>query len=143
MHWLTLDADFSFSHSRFRDNVAGEGNHVPNAVETVVATGATFHRVFKGFYGGPRLRYLGPRALNEDNTQRSGSTILLSAMLGYEVNKSLRIQAEIFNMLNRKDDAITYFYTSRLPGEANKGADDFHFHPVEPVSFRIGFVMNY
>ncbi|HNP52643.1 MAG TPA: TonB-dependent receptor, partial [Nitrosomonas nitrosa] len=143
VHWLTLDADFSFSHSRFRDNVAGEGNHVPNAVETVVATGATFHKVFKGFYGGPRLRYLGPRALNEDNTQRSDSTVLLSAMLGYEVNKSLRIQAEIFNMLNRKDDAITYFYTSRLPGEANKGVNDFHFHPVEPVSFRIGFVMNY
>ncbi len=143
VHWLTLDADFSFSHSRFRDTVIGEGNHVPNAVETVIATGATFHDVFGGFYGGPRLRYLGPRALNEDNSRRSDGTILLSAMLGYEISRSLRIQAEVFNMLNRKDDAITYFYTSRLPGESAAGVDDFHFHPVEPVSFRIGFILNY
>ena len=143
VHWLTLDADFSFSHSRFRNTVAGEGNYVPNAVETVVATGATFHDVFGGFYGGPRLRYLGPRALNEDNSSRSDGTILLSAMLGYEVSRSLRIQAEVFNMLNRKDDAITYFYTSRLPGESLAGVNDFHFHPVEPVSFRIGFILNY
>lgn len=143
VHWLTLDADFSFSHSRFRNTVAGEGNYVPNAVETVIATGATFHDVFGGFYGGPRLRYLGPRALNEDNSSRSNGTILLSAMLGYEISRSLRIQAEVFNMLNRKDDAITYFYTSRLPGESLAGVDDFHFHPVEPVSFRIGFILNY
>lgn len=143
VHWLTLDADFSFSHSRFRNTVAGEGNYVPNAVETVIATGATFHDVFGGFYGGPRLRYLGPRALNEDNSSRSDGTILLSAMLGYEVSRSLRIQAEVFNMLNRKDDAITYFYTSRLPGESLAGVNDFHLHPVEPVSFRIGFILNY
>jgi hypothetical protein len=143
VHWLTLDADFSFSHSRFRNTVAGEGNYVPNAVETVIATGATFHDVFGGFYGGPRLRYLGPRALNEDNSSRSDGTILLSAMLGYEVSRSLRIQAEVFNMLNRKDDAITYFYTSRLPGESLAGVNDFHFHPVEPVSFRVGFILKY
>lgn len=117
-------------------------NYVPNAVETVIATGATFHDVFGGFYGGPRLRYLGPRALNEDNSSRSDGTILLSAMLGYEVSRSLRIQAEVFNMLNRKDDAITYFYTSRLPGESLAGVNDFHFHPVEPVSFRVGFILN-
>ncbi len=143
VHWLTFDADFSFSHSRFRDTVAGEGNHVPNAVEAVIATGATFHDVFGGFYGGPRLRYLGPRALNEDNSSRSNGTILLSAMLGYEISKSLRIQGEVFNVLNRKDDAITYFYTSRLPGESLAGVDDYHFHPVEPVSFRVGFILNY
>ncbi|OQW39261.1 MAG: TonB-denpendent receptor [Proteobacteria bacterium SG_bin4] len=143
VHWLTFDADFSFSHARFRNTVPDEGNHVPNAVEAVIATGATFHDVLGGFYGGPRLRYLGPRALNEDNSKRSDGTILLSAMLGYEFNRSLRIQAEVFNMLDRKDDAITYFYTSRLPGESLTGVNDFHFHPVEPVSFRVGFVLNY
>ncbi|WMJ07510.1 TonB-dependent receptor domain-containing protein [Nitrosomonas sp. sh817] len=143
VHWLTFDADFSFSHARFRNSVPDEGNHVPNAVEAVIATGATFHDVSGGFYGGPRLRYLGPRALNEDNSKRSDGTILLSAMLGYEFNRSFRIQAEVFNMLDRKDDAITYFYTSRLPGEPLTGVNDFHFHPVEPVSFRVGFVLNY
>ena len=50
-HWLTFDADVSFSHSRFRDEVPGEGNYVPNSVETVVSTGATFHHVLGGFFG--------------------------------------------------------------------------------------------
>jgi hydrogenase/urease accessory protein HupE len=141
--WLTLDADFSFSRSRFRDDVPGEGDYVPNSVEMVIATGATFHNIYSGFFGGPRLRYLGPRPLNEDNSKRSSSTILLSAMLGYEVNKFLSIQAEVFNTLDRKDDAITYFYTSRLPGESSAGVDDFHFHPVEPVSFRVGLTLKF
>ncbi len=139
--WLTFDADVSFSHARFRNEVPEEGNYVPNSVETVAATGATFHHVFGGFFGGPRLRYLGPRPLIEDNSKRSDPTMLLSAMFGYEINKKLSVQAEVFNMLNRNDPAITYFYTSRLPGESSGGVRDFHFHPVEPVSFRLSLTL--
>lgn len=142
VHWLTLDADFSFSRARFRDD-APEGNRIPNAVETVIAAGATVHDVFGGFFGGPRLRFFGPRALIEDNSARSNSTLLLSAMLGYQFNNKLTVQAEIFNLLDRKDDGITYFYPSRLPGESAGGRDDFHFHPIEPVSFRIGFTWKF
>ncbi len=140
--WLTFDADLSFSHARFRNTVAGEGSYIPNSVETVIAAGATFHDVYGGFFGGPRLRYLGPRALTDDGSKRSDSTLLLSAMLGYEVNKNLSFQAEVFNILDRKDDGITYFYESRLTpnGPANS---DFHFHPVEPVSFRLGFTAKF
>jgi outer membrane receptor protein involved in Fe transport len=141
--WLTFDADLSFSHSRFRDDVPDEGNHIPNSVETVIAAGATFHDVYGGFFGGPRLRFFGPRTLIEDNSKRSESTLLVSAMLGYEVNKNLSFQAEVYNILDRKDDTITYFYGSRLPGENAAGVDDFHFHPVEPVSFRLGFTAKF
>ncbi|WP_411726822.1 TonB-dependent receptor domain-containing protein [Methyloglobulus sp.] len=141
--WLTFDADLSFSHSRFRNDVLGEGNHIPNSVETVIAAGATFHDVYGGFFGGPRLRFFGPRTLIEDNSKRSESTLLVSAMLGYEINKNLSFQAEVFNILDRKNDTITYFYTSRLPGENSAGVDDFHFHPVEPLSFRLGFTAKF
>lgn len=141
--WLTFDADLSFSHARFRNDVPGEGNHIPNSVETVIAAGATFHDVYGGFFGGPRLRYFGPRTLIEDNSKRSESTLLVSAMLGYEVNKNLSFQAEVYNILDREDDGITYFYGSRLPGENATGVDDFHFHPVEPVSFRLGFTAKF
>jgi outer membrane receptor protein involved in Fe transport len=140
--WLTFDGDLSFSHSRFRNTVAGEGDFIPNSVETVIAAGATFHDVYGGFFGGPRLRYLGPRALTPDGNNRSNSTILLSAMLGYEVNKNLSFQAEVFNILDRKDDGITYFYESRLSPTAT-ASPDFHFHPVEPVSFRLGFTAKF
>jgi hypothetical protein len=82
--WLTFDADFSFSKSRFRDNeIDAEsglpvGKHIPGSVETVIAAGATVHDL-RGFFGGLRLRYFGPRALIEDNSRRSRETILLSA----------------------------------------------------------------
>lgn len=140
--WLTFDADFSFSHARFRNN-APFGNYIPNSVASVIAAGATFHEVAGGFFGGLRLRFFGPRALAEDGVQFSSSTLLLSALLGYEVNKNLSFQAEIFNLFDRKDDGITYFYTSRLPGESSAGVDDFHFHPVEPLSFRLGFTAQF
>jgi len=56
---------------------------------------------------------------------------MLSAMLGYEFNKNWKVQAEMFNLLNRKDSAIDYYYTSRLPGEDAAGIADIHFHPIE------------
>jgi hydrogenase/urease accessory protein HupE len=146
--WLTFDADFSFSKSRFRDNAIDPGTglpvgrHIPGSVETVIAAGATVHDL-QGFFGGLRLRYFGPRALIEDNSVRSDSTILLSANLGYELDKTWAIQAEVFNLLNRKDSAIDYFYTSRLPGEAAAGLDDIHFHPTELISFRIGLTAKF
>jgi hydrogenase/urease accessory protein HupE len=134
--WMTFDADFSYSKSRFRGN-APEGDHIPGSVEMVIASGMTFHDLYGGFFGGPRLRYFGPRALIEDSSVRSDPTIILSAMLGYVFNKNWTVQAEVFNVLNRKDSAIDYYYPSRLPGEDADGIDDVHFHPIEPVSFRI------
>ncbi|MGZ8239502.1 MAG: TonB-dependent receptor domain-containing protein [Methylobacter sp.] len=140
--WLTFDADISYSTARFRgDDPAG--NYIPGSIESVVAAGATFHDVYGGFFGGPRLRYFGPRPLIEDNSVRSESTILLSAMLGYEFNKTWTVQAEMFNLLNRKDSAIDYYYASRLPGEDVAGINDIHFHPVEPISLRMSLTARF
>ena len=139
--WLTVDADFSFAQSRFRGH-APEGDHIPGSVESVIAAGVTLHD-FHGFYTGLRLRYFGPRSLIEDGSVRSGETILLSASLGYEINKTWSVQAEVFNVLNRKDSAIDYYYASRLPGESAAGMNDSHFHPVEPISFRLGLTARF
>ena len=40
--WLTLDADFAWSHTRFRDD-APDGDHIPGSLETVVAAGVSVH----------------------------------------------------------------------------------------------------
>jgi hydrogenase/urease accessory protein HupE len=134
--WLTMDADVSLSHTRFTES-APAGPYVPGSVQSVIAAGATMHDP-RGFFGGVRLRYFGPRPLIEDDSVRSHSTSLLSADAGYDLSDRWRIQAEVFNVLNRKSSAIDYFYASRLPGESLVGANDIHFHPVEPVSFRVG-----
>ena len=134
--WLTVDADVSLSHTRFTER-APAGPYVPGSVESVIAAGATVHDP-RGFFGSVRLRYFGPRPLIEDNTVRSHSTSLISADVGFDLNDHWRVQAEAFNALNRKSSAIDYYYPSRLPGEALAGANDVHFHPVEPRGFRVG-----
>lgn len=139
--WLTFDADLSFSKSRFRGKDPG-GNFIPGSIESVIAAGATFHDVCGGFFGGPRLRYFGPRPLIENNSVRSDATILLSAMLGYKFNKTWTVQTEIFNLLDREDSGIDYFYESRLRNETAP-VNDIHFHPVEPISFRMSLTANF
>ena len=140
--WLTFDADISYSKSRFRGD-APAGNFIPGSIETVITSGATVHNLYGGFFGGPRLRYFGPRSLIEDNSVRSDPTIMVSAMLGYEFNKNWQVQAELFNLLNRKDSAIDYYYTSRLPGEDEAGIGDIHFHPIEPINFRMSLTATF
>jgi hypothetical protein len=108
----------------------------------VLATGATVHDVWGGFFGGPRLRYFGPRVLIEDGTERSRPTIMLSGMVGYKFNPTWTVQAEVFNLMARKDSGIDYFYESRLRNEAAP-VSDFHFHPVEPMSFRLSLTANF
>ena len=110
-HWM-LDADFSFSHAEFRDSDPS-GNHIPGAIETVIATGLTYHSD-EGLFGSVRLRYFGPRPLIEDNSFRSGETILLNAQVGYHINKTWTITAEVLNLLDRRDHDIDYAYASRF-----------------------------
>lgn len=143
--WLTLDADLSVSRARFRDS-APEGDHIPGAIETVVAAGASVHDL-AGFFGELRLRYFGPRPLVEDDSQRSGETIMLNARIGYEVAEWGEIAFEAFNLLNRKDSDIEYFYPSLLagepPGPDDGGYNDIHFHPVEPLAFRLALTARF
>jgi hypothetical protein len=149
--WVSLDADVSFSRARFThtvvDDEAGRsGKHIPEAVESVVATGVSFHQPDdQGFFSELRLRYFGPRDLSVSGSPRSGATALLSANLGYHVNDHVTIGAELFNILDREDHDIDYYYPSFVPGvdpspdpgNAPDGVNDVHFKPVEPISFRI------
>jgi hydrogenase/urease accessory protein HupE len=132
--WLTLDADVSWSHTRFRDD-APEGHHVPGSIETVVAAGATI-KDWRGFFASARLRYFGPRPLIEDDSARSDATVLVSAQAGYRWNERWTLTLDAFNLLDRKDSDIDYFYESRISPTAPL-SEERHFHPVEPISVRL------
>jgi outer membrane receptor protein involved in Fe transport len=140
--WLTLDADIAFTRARFTDiDVAGAGNRVPGAIEGVATFTASVDN--RGpYYGNMRLRYFGPRPLIENNTLRSNSTTLLSGRAGYKFDKNVRVQLDVFNLLNRQASQIDYAYTSQLRGEAAP-VNDIHFHPTEPRSFRISAILNF
>ena len=143
--WLTLDLDVSLSKARFRDSDPA-GDEIPGSVETVVAAGLTVDDL-NGFFGSVRLRYFGPRPLIEDDSVESDDTILLSAQVGYRINEHWTLSAEVFNLLNRKDDEIAYLYPSRLAGEPagpdEGGFDDVHVHPVYPINARIALTARF
>jgi outer membrane receptor protein involved in Fe transport len=70
--------------------------------------------------GALRLRYFGPRPLVEDNSVRSRASAIVNGRIGYRIGKDLQLELEVFNLANRRDSAIDYFYASRLPARARR-----------------------
>ena len=140
-HSVSADFDLALSKARFRDDDPA-GNFIPGAIGKTASAGISFGG-HEGWSASLRLRYFGPRALIEDNSRRSGSSTLINARVGYAIKTQVKIGFEILNLFNRKVDDITYFYTSRLPGEAAAGVDDKHFHPAEPRSLRLSAVLQF
>ncbi len=144
--WLTFDLDFAYSNARFTDHDPA-GPWVPEAIETVLDAGVAFHDLGagwqKGFYGGLRLRFFGPRTLIEDRSVRSDPTTLVYLQLGYRFNKSWELSFDIFNLLDSQDSDIDYYYASRLRGEPAEGVDDIHTHQTEPRELRGGLTLHF
>jgi outer membrane receptor protein involved in Fe transport len=69
--------------------------------------------------------------------------MLFNAQATWQIDKQTRLRFDVFNLFDRRDNDITYFYTSRLPGEPAAGINDYHFHPVESRSFRIALLLNF
>ena len=138
--WLTVDADLSFARARYRGNDPA-GDHIPGAVEGVASLALAVDNLGP-YFGAVQLRYFGPRPLIEDNSVRSSSTATLNGRVGYKFNPMVRFQLEAFNLTNRKDSAIDYYYVSQLRGEAAPVAD-VHFHPIEKRSLRLTLVANF
>jgi hypothetical protein len=139
--WLIFDGDFSWSRARFTEFNEG-GQYVPEAVDVVVSGGASidnFHRTFASL----RLRYFGPRALVEDNSVRSKATSLLNFEGGYQFAKALRLNAQIYNLLDAEVSDIDYYFASRLPGEPVGGIEDIHVHPAVPRTLRVSMVVGF
>ncbi|WP_420382488.1 TonB-dependent receptor [Novosphingobium sp.] len=143
--WLTIDADYAWSHARFTD-VEPDGNYVPEALVSTFDGGIALHdlpgRVSR-FSAGLRLRYFGPRPLTQDGTVKSKATTLLYADFGYRISDHARLGVNVFNLLDNKSSDIDYYYVSRLPGEPVAGVADIHTHPSEPREIRASFTLGF
>ncbi|MCV2352580.1 TonB-dependent receptor [Paucibacter sp. B2R-40] len=139
--WLLLDADVALSRARYTE-FDPAGDHVPGAINRVLSAGATLSNL--GPWSGQfQLRYFGPRALTEDNSQRSKATTLAQMRIGYRINANTSLNLDVFNLFASKASDIDYYYASRLKGEPAAGVPDIHFHPVEPRSLRLGLTMGF
>jgi outer membrane receptor protein involved in Fe transport len=143
--WLLLDADLAVSRARFTEPDRADpalGSHVPGSIQTVASFGATITDLGPWF-GQFQLRYFGPRALDENNTQRSRATTLAYLRAGYRVGRNVKLTLDVFNLFDRRGSDIDYYYASRLQGEPSQGVEDIHFHPVEPRSVRVSLIANF
>jgi outer membrane receptor protein involved in Fe transport len=139
--WLMIDADVAWSRARFTE-VQPAGQHVPEAVGTVVSAGVALDS-FHGVSGSLRWRYLGPRALVADNSVVARSTSLVNLGAGYQFDKHLRVSLDIFNVFDVADNDIEYYFASRLPGEPLSGIDDYHVHPALPRTVRLNLSIGF
>ena len=131
--WLLLDLDLSVSRARFADQDPA-GDEVPGSIEQVASFGVTVDS-FGPWYGMLQYRYFGPRPLIEDNSVRSQSTQVTNLRVGYKIDPKWRVHLDVFNLFDREDHDIDYFYASQLRGEPAP-VDDIHFHPIEPRTLR-------
>jgi hypothetical protein len=131
--WI-VDADFAWSKPRFRDDDPA-GDRVPGAVERVASVGVTYD-AGGAWFGGTRLRYLGPAALIEDGSVRAPHSTLVNVEGGRRFGERLRVKVGVYNLLDSDASDIQYYYESRLPGEAAP-VEDIHLHPVEPRTLRL------
>jgi outer membrane receptor protein involved in Fe transport len=140
LKWLSVDLDLAYARTRTRGD-APEGNRIAGAIE---GTGQLAVTVDGGgpFSGSLKLRYFGPRPLIEDNSVRSSSSMTLNGRIGWKIDKHLSLELEAFNLTNRRDSAIDYYYASQLKGEAEP-VTDIHFHPIESRSLRATLIKTF
>lgn len=135
LSWLIVDADLAWSRARFAD-ADPAGDRIPGAVDRVASLGlAVDHPA--GWFGGMRFRHFGSAPLIEDDSVRSSPTTLVNLEVGYRLGERIRTTLSVFNVFDRRDNDITYYYESQLAGESDPVAD-IHFHPVEPRTVRLG-----
>jgi outer membrane receptor protein involved in Fe transport len=137
--WLTIDADYAWSHARFTDHEP-DGPYVPEALVQIFDGGIAIHDLdgaLDPLTAGMRLRYFGPRPLTQDGAVQSKATTLVYADLGWRIDARWRAAFDVFNLLDARASDIDYYYTSRLQGEPAAGENDIHTHPAEPREFRV------
>jgi hypothetical protein len=130
---IALDGDISFTHSRYREETNG-GVYIANSIGTVVTGGVTVNPG-AGFFGSLRARYFGPQPIVETGAYYEPSSLTFNGRVGWR-NADWEVAVDLLNILNRQNDDIAYYYTSRLQGEPASGIDGVQIHPAEPREVR-------
>jgi outer membrane receptor protein involved in Fe transport len=162
--WLEIYGSYSGNHARYTsayDDGSGHlGTYLPNA-PTATASLDVYVRNLGPWSGGLAYRYLsgfplssGPCADAAVRADFSGLTSCAlaptpqgqvwgsgygewSAEVHYAWTNGWSIGLAGYNLLDKKADAMQFFYVDRLAGEAPFGVADVHFHPLEPLSGRL------
>jgi hypothetical protein len=141
LEWLEFYTSIAASRARYSEAADdGSGGHlglyIPNA-PNVIASVAMYIKQLDRWNGGLEYRYLGAFPLTPDNQIRGRGFGELNGDISYTVDNGWKFGLGIYNILNVRADAAEYWYKDRLAGEPAGGVNDIHFHPLEPISFRV------
>jgi hypothetical protein len=152
--WLTFDADISTSNARFLDDPDNLGTYVPESINVVTAAGVTVDK--PDYAASVRLRYFGPRVLDQAGDAVSAASVTYNAQGTWKTHRGYDLVADIFNIFNAQTDDVEYYYQSWLPEDAanpalsknpainpalgGAGVNDYHFHPGEKRTLRLTLV---
>jgi hypothetical protein len=131
---IDIDASASATRARYLGHPLG-GDRIPNAIEYTL-TGGISALVTDALTATFSVRNLGPSPLIEDGSVKSRPATIANVLLRYQLGR-VTFTGEVLNVFDNHADDIEYFYASRLPGEA-MSLDDFHVHPAEPRTWRLG-----
>lgn len=109
--WLAIDATYTTSDARYTDNP--EGDYVEQAVEEAAQIGLTVTR--ENWDASLRMRYLGPYALNADNSKRAESLTTVNLRVARHWD-SLTLFAEVLNLTDTDGKEIVYDYPAYVDG---------------------------
>jgi len=132
---IDIDVSAAATHARYLGNPPG-GDHIPNAIEYVLSGGISA-LMTDDLTATLTVRSIGPSPLIEDGSVKSRPSTLANFLMRYQIGR-FTLTGELLNVFDSHADDIEYFYTSRLQGEPPQGVDDFHIHPTEPRTWRIG-----
>jgi outer membrane receptor protein involved in Fe transport len=73
----------------------------------------------------------------EDNSVSSTSSLTTNLRINRKMSNDLDIALDVLNLADRKNNDISYYYTSRVSSEPLLGVEGLHVHPAEPRTFRL------
>ena len=145
LDWLFLDYDLSWAQAFFRNT----GDPVPLAPR-ILQNGGVTARFQNGLSAALRVRNLGPRPANEEDTLTAQGYTLLD-LLGKYRWRNVELELAFLNITNTKWRQAQFANTSCLLGETGTancpttpgqtpgaGNDDINFTPGNPFNVRGG-----
>ena len=139
-HWtpgdhFLMDVNLAWTRPRYADHDPA-GNRIVNATQRVA--NLTFAlRNLGPWSGSVGVRYIGSAPLIEDNSVRSASSLTTNLRVTRKISNDITVAMDVLNLTDRRNNDISYYYTSRVAGEPSSGVNGVHVHPAEPRTLRI------
>ena len=139
-HWTPVrralvDLGLAWTRPRYAGNDAA-GNAIANAAQRVgnLTLALNDPGPWSGSLG---VRYIGSAPLTEDRRVRSASSITTNLRVNRRITNDVAVALDVINLADRRNNDISYFYTSRVAGEPAAGVDGIHLHPAQPRTVRV------